>query len=305
MGRRPKADKARRVLVALEQLHRVEQWKMADLERRLAELENEQVELIGALNDDECPAWPVHRHDGAPPRHYGGGGGAGGARQGGPGAEDEGARTRVKISERVTLAHEQEAVREREAQGALGYRGADGRQQAHKPPVRLSGHSAGTCNSLPRTRDRGDHPSVRHRARRCACRRSREVPGSRRAAGPLARDGRGVAIRRRAGFSVALAPSAVSADVGRSRTATTPARRLRPVRGLRSAELRAVDAAAECHQRVRQGIAGEFWRSMLAEKMGEELARSGQVGIARQLEAAAETHTTCRSRSRFGGTRGQ
>ncbi len=28
-----KADKARRILAALEQLHRVEQWKMADLER--------------------------------------------------------------------------------------------------------------------------------------------------------------------------------------------------------------------------------------------------------------------------------
>jgi hypothetical protein len=35
-----------------------------------------------------------------------------------------------------------------------------------------------------------------------------------------------------------------------------------------------------------KGIAGEVWRSMLAERMGEELARSGQVGIARQLESA-------------------
>ncbi len=34
-----------------------------------------------------------------------------------------------------------------------------------------------------------------------------------------------------------------------------------------------------------KGSAGEFWRSMLAEKMGDELARSGQVGIARQLAA--------------------
>jgi hypothetical protein len=32
-----------------------------------------------------------------------------------------------------------------------------------------------------------------------------------------------------------------------------------------------------------KGSAGEFWRSMLAEKMGDELARSGQVGIARRL----------------------
>jgi peptidoglycan hydrolase FlgJ len=33
------------------------------------------------------------------------------------------------------------------------------------------------------------------------------------------------------------------------------------------------------------GTAGEVWKSMLAEKMGGELARSGQVGIARRLVA--------------------
>ena len=38
-----------------------------------------------------------------------------------------------------------------------------------------------------------------------------------------------------------------------------------------------------------KGSAGEFWKSMLAEKMGEELARSGQVGIARRL-AAGPSH---------------
>jgi Rod binding domain-containing protein len=32
-----------------------------------------------------------------------------------------------------------------------------------------------------------------------------------------------------------------------------------------------------------KGSAGEFWRSMLAEKLGTELARSGQVGIAQRL----------------------
>jgi peptidoglycan hydrolase FlgJ len=35
-----------------------------------------------------------------------------------------------------------------------------------------------------------------------------------------------------------------------------------------------------------KGTAGEVWRSMLAERMGEELARSGQVGIARRLAAS-------------------
>jgi uncharacterized coiled-coil protein SlyX len=46
-----KAEKAGRILAAQEQLHRIEQWKMSDIERRLADLEAMQVELIGALND--------------------------------------------------------------------------------------------------------------------------------------------------------------------------------------------------------------------------------------------------------------
>jgi hypothetical protein len=48
---RKKAEKAERILAAEEQLHRIEQWKMSDLERRLADLEAMQVELISALND--------------------------------------------------------------------------------------------------------------------------------------------------------------------------------------------------------------------------------------------------------------
>jgi peptidoglycan hydrolase FlgJ len=36
-----------------------------------------------------------------------------------------------------------------------------------------------------------------------------------------------------------------------------------------------------------KGSAGEFWRSMLAEKLGTELARSGQVGIAQRLAQGA------------------
>ena len=36
-----------------------------------------------------------------------------------------------------------------------------------------------------------------------------------------------------------------------------------------------------------RGTAGEVWRSMLAEKIGEELARSGQVGIAQRLAASS------------------
>lgn len=36
-----------------------------------------------------------------------------------------------------------------------------------------------------------------------------------------------------------------------------------------------------------KGTAGDVWRSMLAEKLGDELARSGQIGIAKRL---AEAH---------------
>lgn len=39
-----------------------------------------------------------------------------------------------------------------------------------------------------------------------------------------------------------------------------------------------------------RGTAGEVWRSMLAERLGEELARSGQVGIAQRLSAAGSNH---------------
>lgn len=35
-----------------------------------------------------------------------------------------------------------------------------------------------------------------------------------------------------------------------------------------------------------KGTAGEVWKSMLAEKMGAELAKSGQIGIAKRLAAA-------------------
>ncbi len=114
-----RADKARRILVALEQLHRVEQWKMADLERRLAELEKEQLELIGALN-------ATHALHGlfidATARRLGTT-----AEEAERVARAKEAQaltlkehaTRVKISERVTLVHEQEAAREREAKELL------------------------------------------------------------------------------------------------------------------------------------------------------------------------------------------
>ncbi|MBX9589529.1 MAG: hypothetical protein K2X43_09505 [Hyphomonadaceae bacterium] len=49
--KKKEVDKAHRILAAEQQLHRIEQWRQAELESRLAELEATQVELIGALND--------------------------------------------------------------------------------------------------------------------------------------------------------------------------------------------------------------------------------------------------------------
>ncbi len=52
MNRR--AQKARRILEVQEQLHRIEDWRTADLRRKLAELEESQRALICALNEDEA-----------------------------------------------------------------------------------------------------------------------------------------------------------------------------------------------------------------------------------------------------------
>jgi hypothetical protein len=49
-----RVDKVRRILAAEAQLYRIEQLKMAALERRTAELETTQVELIAALNDSDA-----------------------------------------------------------------------------------------------------------------------------------------------------------------------------------------------------------------------------------------------------------
>jgi hypothetical protein len=49
-----RVDKVRRIHAAEAQLYRIEQLKMAALERRAAELETTQVELIAALNDSDA-----------------------------------------------------------------------------------------------------------------------------------------------------------------------------------------------------------------------------------------------------------
>ena len=48
-----RAAKSKRVLAALQQLHRVEQWKLSSLQRRLAELDAAQIDTISALNGSE------------------------------------------------------------------------------------------------------------------------------------------------------------------------------------------------------------------------------------------------------------
>jgi hypothetical protein len=52
MSRR--AERTHRVLALQEQLHRIERWKLLDLQRRAAELDSLRTELIAALNDSDA-----------------------------------------------------------------------------------------------------------------------------------------------------------------------------------------------------------------------------------------------------------
>jgi uncharacterized coiled-coil protein SlyX len=49
-----RVEKANRIVGVQRQLQRIETWKLAELQNRLAELEASQAELIRALNDDEA-----------------------------------------------------------------------------------------------------------------------------------------------------------------------------------------------------------------------------------------------------------
>jgi hypothetical protein len=49
-----RAQRTRRVLALQEQLHRVQHWKLLDLQRRVAELDTQRRELIAALNDSDA-----------------------------------------------------------------------------------------------------------------------------------------------------------------------------------------------------------------------------------------------------------
>lgn len=49
-----RAAKAKRILAAQQKMHRMEQWKLAELQQRLAALKAAQVELIDALNGENA-----------------------------------------------------------------------------------------------------------------------------------------------------------------------------------------------------------------------------------------------------------
>ena len=49
-----RVKKARRILAVREQMHRAEEWKLAQLQQRLKQLEAQQREMIGALNQDNA-----------------------------------------------------------------------------------------------------------------------------------------------------------------------------------------------------------------------------------------------------------
>lgn len=49
-----RADKLHRILALQQQLHRVEEWTAAELRQRVEELQREQRDMIGALNENEA-----------------------------------------------------------------------------------------------------------------------------------------------------------------------------------------------------------------------------------------------------------
>ena len=51
---RARDRQSQRILTVQRQLHRIEQWKMAELEQRLADLDATQRDLISALNEDHA-----------------------------------------------------------------------------------------------------------------------------------------------------------------------------------------------------------------------------------------------------------
>ncbi len=73
------------------------------------------------------------------------------------------------------------------------------------------------------------------------------------------------------------------------RPGPAPPGRLRSVRGLRAAEFHRVDAAQECHQRVRQGQRRRVLEVDAGREDRRRARRSGSVGIASRLAAGA-TH---------------
>lgn len=117
--KKKEVDKAHRILAAEQQLHRIEQWKQAELERRLAELEATQVELIGALNDTNA----LHGlFIDATARRLSSI--AEEAERVGREKEAQALKlkehaTRVKVCERLALEHEQEFAREKEGKELL------------------------------------------------------------------------------------------------------------------------------------------------------------------------------------------
>ena len=53
-GTKSRAQRASRLLDVMKQLHRIEEYRKVELERRLDELENSQREVIHALNTDDA-----------------------------------------------------------------------------------------------------------------------------------------------------------------------------------------------------------------------------------------------------------
>jgi hypothetical protein len=170
--------------------------------------------------------------------------------------------------------------------------------RAHKPPARLPGDNAGSFRSL---------------EKRAVANASTDIVlGVALAADPekyrvAAERLRGMSAEGAAGRSVAFEAFSASVEQARggavesppSAPANAPPRAapspMRQTGGDAFAQLEAFVLQTFIQSMLPKnashvfgkGTAGEIWRSMLAEKLGHEVARSGQLGIATRLMSAS------------------
>jgi hypothetical protein len=167
------ARKVHRILAVQQQLYRIEEWKLADLERTLERLEVSQREVIGALNEDDALQGLFLDAMARRLRSLGEEASrVGQQREQSARLLEHGAR---KSAPSGWPRPSTGSSRGRPTRRSSSMSSSGSSALPHKPPARLPGDGGGRMRW--RIATRGRHPPFRYRPRRGACRRPAEVPG--------------------------------------------------------------------------------------------------------------------------------